>query len=723
MFKKTKYWVLLGLLVFVLLALMLLPLVIRKVAISKSEDWIGRQIDLKKFRVNYFTSKLTLLGFKLFEKDGSSIFSSFDTLIIDLKPYRLISNELVVEQFYLQGLHTNIVMQDSSFNFDDLLMQAEGDSTTSEDPAQGASYAMKFSNLELKGAFISLRDAAIDEQMELKNFDFFIPYIAINEENKSEAGLKFDFKNGGFFQSKIDINPAQGDFEADILIDSLDISGYNSFVRKYVDIGAFSGVTDIELIINGNVQHPEQARLTGALALNDFELSDHSERKLCAVETCRVTLKDIDPDASRFEIDSILIGGSYLYFEMYDSTNNLAEYAQKILSTNPGTDDSTQVASTPPTEISPSYAVNSLRMEDGRLEIVDKRTGDPFKYLLSELHLEADSISNTSSWVTANAGMLLNERGNLVAEAGFDPSNPMNLEVDYTITDFMLSDLNIYSNHYMGFPILYGDMYYKGHTEISKGQIESDNKLIIRNVELGDKKGGLYDLPLKFALFLLKDKNGVINLDLPVRGDLSDPSLSVGKIVWNTFKNLIIKTAAAPVKLLSGLVNANNTDLEVIEYAFLDTVLSEGRQDQLKLLLDLERQKPELEIELVYFSDTTLEQREIAVALVGQKYDKGGRSRNHNEDKEQFEAYVLKRVNSDTLSLPQACEQLADAKLLSSLRTTFDKKRLNQVKEYLQAMNDSTAIQVHYAKPQSPKNIGLPPRFEIKYGLKEQDLE
>jgi hypothetical protein len=272
MFKKTKYWVLLGLLVFVLLALMLLPLVIRKVAISKSEDWIGRQIDLKKFRVNYFTSKLTLLGFKLFEKDGSSIFSSFDTLIIDLKPYRLISNELVVEQFYLQGLHTNIVMQDSSFNFDDLLMQAEGDSTTSEDPAQGASYAMKFSNLELKGAFISLRDAAIDEQMELKNFDFFIPYIAINEENKSEAGLKFDFKNGGFFQSKIDINPAQGDFEADILIDSLDISGYNSFVRKYVDIGAFSGVTDIELIINGNVQHPEQARLTGALALNDFEL-------------------------------------------------------------------------------------------------------------------------------------------------------------------------------------------------------------------------------------------------------------------------------------------------------------------------------------------------------------------------------------------------------------------------------------------------------------------
>ena len=93
----------------------------------------------------------------------------------------------------------------------------------------------------------------------------------------------------------------------------------------------------------------------------------------------------------------------------------------------------------------------------------------------------------------------------------------------------------------MGFPIVYGDMYYKSHTEIIKNQLTSENKLIIQNAELGDKTGGLYDLPMKFALFLLEDKNGIINLDIPVRGDLDDPTVSVGKIVWNTFKNLIVK--------------------------------------------------------------------------------------------------------------------------------------------------------------------------------------
>ena len=56
-------------------------------------------------------------------------------------------------------------------------------------------------------------------------------------------------------------------------------------------------------------------------------------------------------------------------------------------------------------------------------------------------------------------------------------------------------------------------------------------------------------MPLKFAFFLLTDKNGDINLDVPVSGNLNDPEVSVSKIVWQTFKNVIGKTVAAPVNL------------------------------------------------------------------------------------------------------------------------------------------------------------------------------
>ena len=53
---------------------------------------------------------------------------------------------------------------------------------------------------------------------------------------------------------------------------------------------------------------------------------------------------------------------------------------------------------------------------------------------------------------------------------------------------------------------------------------------------------------------------------------------------------MIFKTAAAPVKLLSGLIGADPKDIEAIEYDFMDTTFTENRQKQLDLLLQLEQQ-------------------------------------------------------------------------------------------------------------------------------------
>jgi hypothetical protein len=61
-------------------------------------------------------------------------------------------------------------------------------------------------------------------------------------------------------------------------------------------------------------------------------------------------------------------------------------------------------------------------------------------------------------------------------------------------------------------------MYYRSNTSISGGQLSSENKLIIENVEVGEKQGGLHNLALKLALFLLKDRQGAIDLDVPVSG-------------------------------------------------------------------------------------------------------------------------------------------------------------------------------------------------------------
>jgi len=290
--------------------------------------------------------------------------------------------------------------------------------------------------------------------------------------------------------------------------------------------------------------------------------------------------------------------------------------------------------------------------------------------------------------------MLLNNRGKLNAELGINPQDPLNMTLDVGITDFILSDLNIYSRYYLGSSIVRGDMYYRSKTNIRGGQLSSENNLVIENVEVGDREGGLHDLPLKFAVFLLKDREGVIDLDIPVRGDLKDPKVSVGKIVWNTLKNLIVRTVAAPYDLLADMIGVDPKDIQAIEFAYADTLLTELRSEQLSLLLNLEEKKEGLGIELIYYNDSDKETEHIFLAKAGENQA------------------PLSEV--DSVDLARSCTDLTEQ---------FSLTRIKLVDSYLKSMKDSTIIFITRSHTDAPGNMGSIPRFEVKYSMEEYKTE
>jgi hypothetical protein len=182
------------------------------------------------------------------------------------------------------------------------------------------------------------------------------------------------------------------------------------------------------------------------------------------------------------------VGGD---FDLYDSTNNFFE----ILNYETITADTLQdvvVAQAIETDTAAPlfYAVNSIVIVDGTIDFADNTTSETFKYNLGELEMSVDSISSDAGWIDTYSKMLLNKRGKLVAQFEFNPLNPMDLKLEYVITDFQLSDLNIYSRDYMGFPILYGDMYYKASTEIINNQLTSENELNLEKEQIAVAEAG-----------------------------------------------------------------------------------------------------------------------------------------------------------------------------------------------------------------------------------------
>jgi len=704
----------------IVIILLLLPGIIKRYAVNNSKELIGRQINIDKLTYNYFSSTVRVYDFKMFEQNDKDHFVTLDTLILNLEPLKLIKDKVEIEQFYLKGLMVKTVMQDSTFNFDDLIaFHTEPEDSINIEDSEPFKYSI--SNIELNNSNFFFDNKNVGKETHIEDLSFSIPYIGWDQEEKSNAEVKFNFKNGGYFQSALNVNPVDGEFDAHITIKDLYLNPFYEYVAEYAEINDFNGHLNSQINIVGNTNEAINSIISGHVDVNDFIMTDKGDKEFLKANRIDCNLKRIDYANSSYVIDSLKVTQPYTYFEMDSITNNFF----KIFKLDPSSDienESEEVIEEIDTTSNSSlyYAINHLRVQDGILDYSDNLTGERFDYHLSDIKMNSDSLFSDSDWVDMHSDMLLNNRGTLNAKLGLNPSDYTNLDLDLTIENFLLSDINIYSKHYTGHNILEGDFYYYSQSKITDGDIQSENQLLVKNVTVSSEAGGLYSLPLKFALFLLKDKNGDVNLEIPVRGDMNDPSVSVGKIVWNTFSNLIVKAATSPGKLLAGLVGGDPEDIEEIKFDYLDTTLSDKNKKQLDNLLEIEQKKEGLKIELTYHVDAQLQKEAIAKDQAGKLYFKETK-KDYLKNEKDFETFILDKTAADSLDIKESYMSLSDPTLLESIATSNTQSLISNTEEYLATAQDSTQIKVNISDPKAPENIGAISIFKVSFSILDEN--
>ena len=109
-------------------------------------------------------------------------------------------------------------------------------------------------------------------------------------------------------------------------------------------------------------------------------------------------------------------------------------------------------------------------------------------------------------------------------------------------------------------------------------------------------------LPVLFAVALLKDRNGVIDVNLPVGGSLDDPEFSVGGLVLRIIFNLIVKAVTAPFTLLASLAGGGE-ELSVLEFGPGLARLAPATESRLKALAKALSDRPALRMDLAGRAD------------------------------------------------------------------------------------------------------------------------
>lgn len=691
------------------------PTIIRNLLEDNSEAWLGRRVSLTELKINYFTATVQAIDFKMYEADRTTPFVSFDTLLLDTEPYQYFTSKIVVEQLYLKSLKTTLVKEnDSLFNFDSLVSFYASPKDTIQEQEISEELKFSVSNIEFVNADLNFTDRVVNEDFDIDNINFFIPNIEWNQEEKSNADLRFRFTDGGSFTSSTAFDPVMGDFSAQIKIDSLAINSVEKYLKNTVEFKDLNGFLSTELAFEGSTRNFEDLSVKGTVDVSQFSLTSKDDKPIFSFTNLHCPIQKMTPLKQQFEIGTVILDSPFVDFVRYEKTTNI----ERIVKEAPA-DEPTNQKEVDSLENDVMYSVESFKINKGKMALKDARTSSPFYYELSNLSVQTSAINNGTTWLETHSEMEMNKTGNLVIDFNFNPKKAdQELEMVYDVSGLKLKDLNPYSLDYLGIPIYKGELHYKANTTVSNNYLKSENKVIIHNISLGDKNGGEYNVPVKFAVFLLKDNRGIVRMDVPVEGDMEESDVEIKGVIWDAFRNLIIKTAASPGKLLAGMVGANKEELEVIQYNYLDTTITSEREKQVKILQSLKKKKKGLKVSLKYVNNRDQERVRIAVNELEKKYMKKKNIPVITE-RDDFVAYVNKKAKTVDLSVEDASVLAIKQEKLTALVEQYENGRIGRLEKYLNELDAENDIEINRPKDAKKDSTSITPHFKITYTMTE----
>ena len=172
-------------------------------------------------------------------------------------------------------------------------------------------------------------------------------------------------------------------------------------------------------------------------------------------------------------------------------------------------------------------------------------------------------------------------------------------DIDLRFENISLPIFNPYSGQLAGYSIAKGKLTTDLHYLIQDRKLDAQHKIRIDQLEWGEETAakGEATLPVKFATALLKDRNGVIELDVPVTGSIDDPKFRIGPIVWQVIKNILVKAVTAPFALLGSLF-AGAEEAQFVDFAPGSATLDPATAGRLAALSKSLVEKPAIKLDV-----------------------------------------------------------------------------------------------------------------------------
>ena len=563
-----------------------------------SKELCNRVVTMDRLYVNLFNGSVTIKGFKALEENDKDVMLTFDKLYVNMSVWRLLDKTVKLTEITLINPDVAVLQNGNRFNFSDIIDFYKTDEPKDTTPS---GWEVDLRNITLEGGNVLYRDLAVGSRFKLNELALAIPRIYFSSKN-TDIGLDLKFDNGGDLNVKLLYAIENNSYNLDVKLNQFSIAAAAPYIKQYLNVGDVGGRLTTDLNIVGDLDHILDIVAKGDVLFQDLFITDpESGEAVNEVEKMDIGIEKIDIKHNIYHFDRVVTHGANLIFEITEEDNTISRllgFNEKTDTTKAETEEETVDSGDGGIPI--DFLIKDLSTKDSRFTYIDRTLRETVEIPVSQVTSGVQNF-RLNGPITADLTAVVGESGQLTAHWEGNISDIHNQKFGVLLKNFKLKTISPYSVHYLAHPISDGVLSFASKSTIVNNYITSDNKIDIYNCVVEKKIKGAekeYNVPLRAAVYILSDRKGKIAFDLPVKGDLSSPEFSYGKIIFKTFCNLMVKIAAAPIDLIAKSLNKEPDIFADIQYDIHPQGLGSESDDQLNKIADALKEKDELTLEV-----------------------------------------------------------------------------------------------------------------------------
>lgn len=480
---------------------------------------------------------------------------------------------------------------------------ATADSPEPAPTAPSKPWQVLLKDVQLRNYQVHLADRQVKPAVALELGPLNVDVQDFDSLNQSPFTLKIDSGLGkqGKLQAsgQVNLNPVSAKLKVDTK--DIDLRVAQSYISPFIRLELRSGMLGSNLDVNLKSTEPLALQITGRAQVDQLHTLDTLKTR-DFLKWQRLVVEGLNyQHGNSLSIDKINLLQPYARFMINDDrTTNVDD----LLIPQPADSGAKSTAKSSANNEKPlGIRIGQIAINDGSANFADFSLTPNFATAIQQLNGQIGTIdSRQAKPASVDIKGKVDRYAPVTIKGSVNPFDPMAaLDIATSFKRVELTTLTPYSGKFAGFRIRKGRLNLDLHYVITKGQLKAENKVVVEQLQLGEKvdSADAVDLPIRLAIALLKDTDGKISIELPVTGDLNNPQFSVMPIVWQTLRNLVVRAATAPFKFIGGLVTGGGAqDLGNVSFAAGSSALSKDAESALDSLAKALKERPALRLEI-----------------------------------------------------------------------------------------------------------------------------